>query len=406
MIALISEEETSMKRSGFSLMVTIPVTAVMGWWLLAGSPLAAQTPASSSAFALSADLQAVPFVGNAVTATSTPLPRVSGDGVPAYSQSGSLLSAALSTALTGPLLRTGRLAVSASSERSEAIAMHGTAEVRDALITLGQAIPLLTLDAGAVRSAARIDGACGSGLTVAGAADLTDVTAGGSLGLGLIVPSHPAPNTVLLDVPGVRIVLNEQTRTDDGPEARELTVSAVHVYLSNAPLGGLGQISGDIVLARSQASVRCPSGPASAADLALTGVAAPGAVASGRRLTHIFTVTNPGPATATAVVFAGTPPAGLEGTSASASQGSCSSGTPIICTLGDLMAGESVDVTIEGTVTGSVRRMIDRATVTSGVDDPDRANNSLTLRTRLAQSAGGGVRLATGVSVLPGSSPF
>jgi uncharacterized repeat protein (TIGR01451 family) len=395
-----------MQCSGMSKMAMMVTAGVMGWLLPAGSPLAAQTPASSSAFAVSADLQAVPFFGSGVAATSGPLPRVSGEGVPAYSRRDSLPSAALSTALTGPLLRTGRLAVSAASERSEAVAMHGTAVVRDALITLGQAIPLLSLDAGVVRSAAAIDGACGSGLTVAGSADLTDVTAGGSLGLGLIVPGHPAPNTVLLDAAGVRIVLNEQTRTEDGPETREITVSAVHVYLRNAPLSGLGRITGDIVLARSQASVRCPSGPALAADLALTGVAATGSVAPGRRLTHTFTVTNPGPATATAVVFASTPPAGLEGVSAAASQGSCSSGTPILCTLGDLRAGESVDVTVEGTVTGAVRRMVERATVTSGVDDPDRSNNSLTLRTRLAQSSGGGVRLATGVSTLPCSSLF
>ncbi|HEX4498693.1 MAG TPA: DUF11 domain-containing protein [Thermoanaerobaculia bacterium] len=399
-----------MQCSGMSKVSMMVTAGLMGWLLPAGSPLAAQTPASSSAFALSADLQAVPFFGSGVAATSGPLPRVSidglpGDGVPA-SRRGSLPSAALSTPLTGPLLRTGRLAVSAASERSEAVAMHGTAVVRDALITLGQAMPLLSLDAGVVRSAAAIDGACGSGLTVAGSADLTDVTAGGSLGLGLIVPGHPAPNTVLLDVPGVRIVLNEQARTADGPEAWEITVSAVHVYLRNAPLSGLGQITGDIVLARSQASVRCPSGPAPAADLALTGVAAPGSVAPGRRLTHTFTVTNPGPATATAVVFASAPPAGLEGVSAAASQGSCSSGTPILCTLGELRAGESVDVTVEGTVTGAVRRMVERATVTSGVDDPDRANNSLTLRTRLAQSSGGGVPPATGVSILPCSSLF
>jgi uncharacterized repeat protein (TIGR01451 family) len=66
-------------------------------------------------------------------------------------------------------------------------------------------------------------------------------------------------------------------------------------------------------------------------------------------VTHTVTVTNPGTADQTNVVVTDTPPAADMNVSASASQGSCSSATPIVCSLGTLTAGASATITVTGT---------------------------------------------------------
>jgi uncharacterized repeat protein (TIGR01451 family) len=354
-------------------------------WLPGVTPAAAQTAADSSAFGESASLSVLPLLGSGIQVTSGPLPQVAGSAPAAYAKSGSALSASVSTALTGSILQTGVLSVSASSQVPAAVHTAGGAVTNQVALDLGHVLPLLTLDADVVQSAAAVDGTCGSSLVATGSADLANAVAGGSLGLGLTVASHPGPNTVLLDIAGVKIVLNEQFTTGNGTTSRGLTVNAVHVYLQNALLSGLGVLSGDIVISQSHANVQCGAAPPAAADLALAGSDSPDPVASGGTLHYSLTVTNQGPDAATGVVLTGALGAGLAGVSATPSQGSCSAGPPVACNLGTIGAGQSAQVTVAATVTAGPGTLVTTASVASGVFDPSSANNSVTLSTEVVE---------------------
>jgi uncharacterized repeat protein (TIGR01451 family) len=238
--------------------------------------------------------------------------------------------------------------------------------------------PLLTLHADEVRSSAAIGGTCGSGLTATGATTLVNAAAGGTLGLGLHIGASVAPNTVLLNLLGVRVVLNEQIVSGDGVTSRAIAVNALHVSVQNSLLGALGRLSGDVVIAHSEARVVCappPPPPAPSADLAVTLTAAPDPVTVGQSLTYTLHVANAGPSNATAVVLADGLPAGVSLVSAQPSQGSCTGTATVSCALGTLAVGGQATLVIEGVV-NAAGSLTDTATVTSGVADPDPSNNS------------------------------
>lgn len=76
-------------------------------------------------------------------------------------------------------------------------------------------------------------------------------------GVGLIaVNANAAPNTVLLDLLGIRIVLNEQFTHNDGVTLTR-TVNALRITVS----GPLQAVNADVVIASSSASVTVPSAP-------------------------------------------------------------------------------------------------------------------------------------------------
>jgi uncharacterized repeat protein (TIGR01451 family) len=345
--------------------------------LLGAAPAAAQTAADSSAFGESVDLRVLPLLGSGLRVASGPFPQVSGSAPPAYSKSARALSAAVSTPLTGRILKTSILDVDASSAMPAATRTGADAVVAQVALSLGHLLPLLALDAAAISSAAVIDGTCGSSLTASGSSDLANARIGGSLGLGLSVASHPAPNTVLLNVAGIKVILNEQIRSGDGTMASALTVNAVHVSLQNSLVSGIGVLSGDIVIAQSRAAVQCPGATEGEADLTLAGSVSPEPVLQGGTLTYTLTVTNQGPDAATATVLTNTLPDGVTAVSATASQGSCSLGTTTTtCDLGTLAPGESVQVDILTTaVTAEGGKLVDTASVESAVPDPNPADN-------------------------------
>jgi uncharacterized repeat protein (TIGR01451 family) len=359
------------------------LVALAAIWL-AAMPAAAQTAADSSAFGESVSLTVLPVLGSGLQVGSGPQPQVSGSAPAAYSKSGSLLSANVSAALTGSILQTGVLDVSAASQVPGAVRTQGGAATHDVALDLGHLLPLLTLDADLIQSAAIVDGTCGSSLVATGSADLINAVAGGGLGLGLTIASHPGPNTVLLDAAGVKIVLNEQFITGNGATSRGITVNAVHVYLQNALLSGLGVMSGEIVISQSHAGVQCGAAPPAAADLGVTGSDSPDPVATGGTLQYGFTVSNQGPNAASGTVLTVTLPAGLSGVSATPSQGSCSAGPPVSCNLGMIGAGQSAVVTVTATVTAGQGTLTSTASVASGVADPGPGNNSVILSTQVA----------------------
>jgi uncharacterized repeat protein (TIGR01451 family) len=362
--------------------------------LLAALPASAQTVADSSAFGESVNLSVAPLLGANLPVASGPSPQVAGTAAPAYSKTATTAAAGVSTPLTGALVQTGVLVVNASSQMPAAVATHADATTNNLAVTLGHLLPLLTLGAQTVRADATIDGTCGAALTATGSANITGAATGGSVALGLSLPAHPAANTQLLNLLGVRILLNEQIQSGDGKTQESLTVNAIHITLQNSLLSALGLLTGDIVISQARADVECPTVEATSADLSLTGSAAPSPVAAGGTLQYQFTVTNQGPDPATGVTLADVPATGLTGTSITPSQGSCVPGPPVSCNLGTIAAGQSAQVGITATVATSQGTLVSAASVASGVADPNPGNNSVTLSTPIASSAPEGADLA------------
>jgi hypothetical protein len=110
--------------------------------------------------------------------------------------------------------------------------------------------PLVTLTAAGVQSTSTID----SSLNATG----TTTILTGTSNLNVNIPSAPAPNTVLVDAGGVRVVLNEQTISGNGLTARDISTNAVDVTFTNALFAsatGPGLLNGTIILSHSEAHV-------------------------------------------------------------------------------------------------------------------------------------------------------
>ena len=109
-------------------------------------------------------------------------------------------------------------------------------------------------------------------------------------------------------------------------------------------------------------------------DLAVTKTDNPDPVFAGDPLVWIITVTNNGPSDATGVVLDDTLPPEVTVVAISAP---CAAGFP--CTIGNLAAGASIDVTIDVLVDADATGTItNTATVTGNETDPDPTNNTAT----------------------------
>ena len=110
------------------------------------------------------------------------------------------------------------------------------------------------------------------------------------------------------------------------------------------------------------------------ADLSIEVVDSPDPVPQDDTLTYFITVRNGGPGAATNVTLTDTLPGGVEFFSASPSQGTCTGGITVVCTLGDVANGATVTVSLQvrpnavGSLTNSV--------AVSGDRDFNPANNT------------------------------
>jgi uncharacterized repeat protein (TIGR01451 family) len=363
------------------LRLAIPII-VIGFISLP-SAARAQTTGSSSSFGAFADLTLVPLIGPGINIDLGPVSTASGNAPPDYSDADTVLSTGLSTGQTGNILSTGVLATSASS----VIANDNTsadATVDNLSLSVVGALQLLSIGADTVVSTAEVSGDCGTGsLTATGATTIENGSAGGTLGIGLTISSNPTPNFELINLLGIRVVLNEQIVTGDGVTSRGITVNAIHVDLTNTVLSLLGVLSGDIIISQSQAQVQCNE-VLESAGLSITKSDSPDPVTVGNALTYTLTVANSGPDQATGVTVTDVIPSSFTFNNANPSQGTCNPlvGQTLTCNLGTIANGANATVTIS--VTPTQPGVIANTAIVSGNEpDPNPDDNSDTESTTI-----------------------
>jgi uncharacterized repeat protein (TIGR01451 family) len=120
-----------------------------------------------------------------------------------------------------------------------------------------------------------------------------------------------------------------------------------------------------------------PPPPAPKIDLQITKSAAPNPANVGNQVTWTMVVTNNGPNNATGVTMADPVPAGLTFVSATSSQGTCTGGALVSCTIGNMNVGSSVTITLVTTAatTGTISNT---ATTVGKEQETNTANNSAT----------------------------
>lgn len=211
--------------------------------------LLAQSQTNGSAFAERVNVRVAPLLGSPLVVQSGPLPLASGASDESFADSRQVASVVVSTGLTGKILETGLLLASTRGGGSEVLSASSIEQTRLQLVSL------LALQADAIESTAHLTG-CET--APRGSSHLVNARLRGPLGLWIDVPVDPAPNTVLLDLAGVRVVLNEQIASQND-EVQSLTVNAIHVSVN--VLMGLGLLSSDAVISQSRGELACSPGP-------------------------------------------------------------------------------------------------------------------------------------------------
>jgi uncharacterized repeat protein (TIGR01451 family) len=129
---------------------------------------------------------------------------------------------------------------------------------------------------------------------------------------------------------------------------------------------------------------------AATADMSITKTASVFAAAPGQTFDYTLVVRNNGPSTATGVTVADTLPAGFSLLTATSTQGTCTGTTVISCTVGTMLNGATVTITLHGT--SGAGSLTNTATVTANETDPVPANNTSTVN---LQFVAGGPTLST-----------
>lgn len=157
----------------------------------------------------------------------------------------------LATVNVSGLLATDVLVSSAitNTSGSAALAIGQAYVANPALNVLG----LLGVTALALDSSAIVAGTCFQGLAPVGVSGLANAATAGLL--SLLVNANPNPNTVVLDLLGIKVVANEQIVVGDFFSNLKLTVNPLHISINN--LLGLDLLSADITIAQSEAKVTC-----------------------------------------------------------------------------------------------------------------------------------------------------
>jgi uncharacterized repeat protein (TIGR01451 family) len=341
--------------------------------LYTAGALGAQT-GMSSAFGESVALQLQPAVGSPSLVGSGPLPLVAGTAPAPFQLSGSLSSTDLSLRQTGrPILSTRQLAVHASSGEPATDTANADATVTTLSLDLDQNRPLFTLDADVVRSTAGLTGSCGAGLSATGTTTIVNPRIGGLLTVGRGIAVSPPPNTVLVDLPTLRVVLNEQIPSG-AAGVQSLTVNALHASFNALPIPKAGLLSGDIVIAQSHAEIHCATG---SADLGVSIDGSPNPAPLGGTITYSISIANAGPDDTEQTTLTDLLPVGVSLLDVSTTQGTCSGDWVVLCDLGPLPAGSQAFITI-AVQANALGTRVNTATGTSALSDPNPLDNEAT----------------------------
>ena len=235
--------------------------------MLFASPATALTRIGSSDYGVSVNLS----VANIVKAAVLSSKGVGHTTAPSYNLADQVLSLNVATLLgTNSLgnashgLTTGLITSKASSpyEGLGTATATGTANsvVNNLALgltttgALGATIHLLSLGATTLRSTASVSGV--NGLSRSGTANLTGLTISGlgivNIDAGLFL--NPNPNTVLLDLLGIKITLNEQTSSTVSSKLMTST-NAMHILYTNVGVNG-GFLNGSIIIGHAQAYIQ------------------------------------------------------------------------------------------------------------------------------------------------------
>ena len=217
---------------------------------------------------MSANLTLLGFV----TASVGPIASIGGISPPNYNLTTTVLSLNQNLALGVQGVTTVGQSIGTGVETSTATATlpvgQGSSTVNNlatALTTklaIAPAITILGLGAGTVTSTSSINGT--GVLTATGTTNITGLTVNGlALGITTIDGSafvNPAPNTILLSVLGLKIILNEQLLSGNGTTQLGLTTNAIHATFTNFLVGG-GLLSGDLIVGQSTAAISVDAVP-------------------------------------------------------------------------------------------------------------------------------------------------
>lgn len=220
--------------------------------------------ASSSGYGISAELSLL-ILGLDVH----PQAFVGGAAPGPYAQSTSVVNASFSTAALASL-QAGVLSGAASSDvdggaGSRGAVGHGEVVGLNVGVVLGT---ILSLSAAVIESDASITGDYGA-LNGIGSSVLTDVNLS-VLGASIAVDASAAPNTVIFDTLGIRVVLNEQIHSGNGIDHRSVEVNAIRITFDDV-VAGLGLLNGDIRIAHAAAEMGAIVPAPSAAAMAAIG---------------------------------------------------------------------------------------------------------------------------------------
>ncbi|MEO6093815.1 MAG: choice-of-anchor P family protein [Novosphingobium sp.] len=229
------------------------------------NPANAATVVTSGAYAASASISAA-----GVVKASALFAPAFGTALPNYDDLATLLTINQSALLVAPVLANGFTSAT-ESLKTDAVSAHayssfptatGIANIDNAKFSLGTSttvgLPLtaLGISASAISSTTSA-GVTGSTQFATGNSALAGLSVTGSV-LGLLtidgsLYSNPSPNTVLFNLLGVKVVLNEQ-QTVQNATSTSMFTNAIHVFLSDFLLDGR-LLNGDVIVGHSQASV-------------------------------------------------------------------------------------------------------------------------------------------------------
>lgn len=166
----------------------------------------------------------------------------------------------------GDVLTSGTIRISLFADDARgATVSHSSVEVDDTDLDLVGLISLLSISATRLEATAEVSGSCACGdqeasLRAIGSTTTTETSLECFIGSALQLPADPAPGTELLHALGVRVMVNEQTLATDEAGGLRLVVNAVHIYLTDVLLSGLGSASGEVILGQATAGISCGVG--------------------------------------------------------------------------------------------------------------------------------------------------